>query len=85
MKEGVDEARPEAIPRRAWIILGILGSVGLVTTYGETMIIPAIPDLIHEFDINWNINWNHNSFVSRRNVNWASNFRNVHGAISVQC
>ncbi|MGB8153834.1 MAG: hypothetical protein WCF97_07950, partial [Nitrososphaeraceae archaeon] len=35
--------------------------------------------------IQWNINWNHNSFVSRRNVNWASNFRNVHGAISVQC
>src|SRR6478735_8579739 len=50
MKEGVDEERPEAIPRRAWIILGILGLVGLVTTYGETMIIPAIPDLIHEFD-----------------------------------
>src|SRR6476619_2161754 len=55
MKEGVDEARPEAIPRRAWIILGILGSVGLVTTYGETMIIPAIPDLIHEFDISYSL------------------------------
>ena len=55
MKEGVNEARPEAIPRRAWIILGILGSVGLVTTYGETMIIPAIPDLIHEFDISYSL------------------------------
>ena len=55
MKEGVDEKRPEAIPRRAWIILGILGSVGLVTTYGETMIIPAIPDLIHEFDISYSL------------------------------
>lgn len=55
MKEGVDEERPEAIPRRAWIILGILGSVGLVTTYGETMIIPAIPDLIHEFDISYSL------------------------------
>src|SRR6476660_5645246 len=55
MKEGVDEARPEAIPRKAWIILGILGSVGLVTTYGETMIIPAIPDLIHEFDISYSL------------------------------
>jgi hypothetical protein len=30
MKEGVDEERPEAIPRRAWIILGILGSVVLL-------------------------------------------------------
>ena len=55
MKEGVNEARPETIPRRAWIILGILGSVGLVTTYGETMIIPAIPDLIHEFDISYSL------------------------------
>jgi MFS family permease len=55
MKEGVDEERPEVIPRRAWIILGILGSVGLVTTYGETMIIPAIPDLIHEFDISYSL------------------------------
>ena len=55
MKEGVDEERPEAIPRRAWIILGILCSVGLVTTYGETMIIPAIPDLIHEFDISYSL------------------------------
>jgi MFS family permease len=55
MKEGVDEELPEAIPRRAWIILGILGSVGLVTTYGETMIIPAIPDLIHEFDISYSL------------------------------
>ena len=55
MKEGVDEERPEAIPRGAWIILGILGSVGLVTTYGETMIIPAIPDLIHEFDISYSL------------------------------
>lgn len=55
MKEGVNEERPEAIPRRAWIILGILGSVGLVTTYGETMIIPAIPDLIHEFDISYSL------------------------------
>ena len=55
MKEGVDEERPEAIPRRAWIILGILGSVGLVTTYGETMIIPAIPDLTHEFDISYSL------------------------------
>ena len=55
MKKGVDEERPEVIPKRAWIILGILDSVGLVTTYGETMIIPAIPDLIHEFDISYSL------------------------------
>jgi len=55
MKEGVDEERPEPIPRRAWIILGILGSVGLVTTYGETMIIPALPDLIQEFEISYSL------------------------------
>ena len=55
MKEGVDEERPEPIPRRAWIILGILGSVGFVTTYGETMIIPALPDLIQEFNISYSL------------------------------
>src|SRR6476661_3405762 len=55
MNEGVDEERPEPIPRRAWIILGILGSVGLVTTYGETMIIPALPDLIQEFEISYSL------------------------------
>lgn len=55
MKGGANEEQPETIPRRAWIILGILGSVGLVTTYGETMIIPAIPDLINEFDISYSL------------------------------
>ncbi len=55
MNDEANGEQPETIPRRAWIILAILGSVGLVTTYGETMIIPAIPDLINEFHISYSI------------------------------
>jgi MFS family permease len=42
---------PQKIPRTAWITLGILGSTLLITMYGETMLLPAIPDIIKEFDI----------------------------------
>ncbi|HET7644274.1 MAG TPA: MFS transporter [Nitrososphaeraceae archaeon] len=38
----------------AWITLVILSLIGLVIVYGETMIIPAIPDLIQEFNIPYN-------------------------------
>jgi MFS family permease len=38
----------------AWITLGILGSPILITMYGETMLLPAIRDIIKEFDISYN-------------------------------
>ncbi|NOJ30425.1 MAG: MFS transporter [Nitrososphaeraceae archaeon] len=38
----------------AWITLAILSSLALITMYGETMIIPAIPDLISDFQIAYN-------------------------------
>ena len=38
----------------AWITLVILSLIGLVIVYGETMIIPAIPDLIQDFNIPYN-------------------------------
>ena|SRR3712207_3117753 len=41
------------IPHSAWIILGILGSSLLVTMYGETMLLPAIPNIISDFDISY--------------------------------
>ena len=50
-----DDKQLKPISKRAWMILFILSSVGLVTTYGETMIIPAIPNLINEFRISYSL------------------------------
>ena len=38
----------------AWKTLAILGSTILITMYGETMLLPAIPDIIREFNISYN-------------------------------
>jgi MFS family permease len=37
----------------AWITLAILGSTILITMYGETMLLPAIRDIITDFDISY--------------------------------
>ena len=42
------------ISRDAWITLAILSLIGLIIVYGETMIIPAIPDLVKDFNIPYN-------------------------------
>ena len=42
------------ISRDAWITLAILSLIGLIIVYGETMIIPAIPDLVKDFTIPYN-------------------------------
>ncbi|MGB0005001.1 MAG: MFS transporter, partial [Nitrososphaeraceae archaeon] len=42
-----------AISRSAWITLIVVSSVGLIPMYGETVIIPAIPDIIKEFGITY--------------------------------
>ena len=44
----------DKISKDAWITLAILSLIGLVIVYGETMIIPAIPDLIQDFNIPYN-------------------------------
>ena len=44
----------QKVPKRAWLSLAILGSALLITMYGETMLLPAIPDIIKEFDISYN-------------------------------
>lgn len=47
--------RPQTkIPRKAWVTLAILGLSLLITMYGETMLLPAIPDIIKEFNISYN-------------------------------
>ena len=40
--------------KEAWIALAILSCLALITMYGETMLIPAIPDLINDFEISYN-------------------------------
>ena len=44
---------PATISRSAWITLVVISSVGLIPMYGETVIIPAIPDFIKEFGITY--------------------------------
>ena len=43
------------IPANAWIVLAILGSITTMTIYAETMVIPAIPNLIKEFHISYSM------------------------------
>ncbi len=38
----------------AWFALAILSCLALITMYGETMLIPAIPYLINDFEISYN-------------------------------
>ena len=44
----------QKVPKKAWISLAILGSALLIAMYGETMLLPAIPDIIKEFNISYN-------------------------------
>ena len=44
----------QKVPRKAWMSLAILGSALLIAMYGETMLLPAIPDIIQEFNISYN-------------------------------
>ena len=46
------------ISKDAWNTLLILSLIGLIIVYSETMLIPAIPDLINDFGIKYNtISW----------------------------
>jgi MFS family permease len=46
--------KQSSINRSAWITLVILSCLGLITMYGETMVLPAIPDFIRDFNISYN-------------------------------
>jgi len=43
----------KAHSQSAWVSLGILGSTLLIIMYSQTMLIPAIPDIIKEFNISY--------------------------------
>ena len=44
----------QKVTKKAWMSLAILGSALLIAMYGETMLLPAIPDIIKEFNISYN-------------------------------
>src|SRR2546428_5356737 len=41
------------IPREAWKVVAILSSIATMVMYGETMLVPAIPTLIKDFNITY--------------------------------
>src|SRR5579863_9851126 len=42
------------VPSSAWLSLAIICGLALATMYGETMVLPAIPDFIKDFGISYN-------------------------------
>ena len=50
----ISSDKKNKISTYAWMTLVILGSTILLTMYGETMLLPAIPDIITEFNISYN-------------------------------
>jgi len=43
------------IPASAWKVLVILGSITTMTMYAETMLIPAIPDIVRDFHASYSL------------------------------
>ena len=43
------------IPMSAWKVLAVLSSLATMVMYAETMLIPALPDLINEFSVSYSI------------------------------
>jgi len=57
---GIFENSPEGqpttkIPLSSWKVLAILSSLATMVMYAETMLIPALPDIIHEFSVPYNM------------------------------
>ena len=46
-------ANPVKVPASAWKVLAVLSSIATMVMYAETMLIPAIPDLIREFNVSY--------------------------------
>ena len=60
MKENQDDSKPKendpvvSVSSSAWLSLAVICGLALVTMYGETMVLPAIPDFIKDFSISYN-------------------------------
>ncbi|HYX57083.1 MAG TPA: MFS transporter [Nitrososphaeraceae archaeon] len=50
-----DTSSSEKIPSYAWKVLAILSCIATMVMYAETMLIPAIPDLIKEFHVSYSM------------------------------
>jgi MFS family permease len=46
---------PTKIPSSAWRVLAVLSSLATMVMYAETMLIPALPDLINEFNVSYSM------------------------------
>jgi MFS family permease len=53
--EKVKAAHHVKIPSSAWKVLAVLASLATMAMYAETMLIPAIPDLIRDFDVSYSM------------------------------
>jgi len=54
----------EKIDRSAWLVVGTLSCLGLITMYAETMVLPAIPAFIEDFGISYNTSsWILSSYI----------------------
>ncbi len=49
------KGQPTKIPASAWKVLAVLSSLATMVMYAETMLIPALPDLIDEFNVSYSI------------------------------
>jgi MFS family permease len=47
------KGQPTRIPASAWKVLAVLSSLATMVMYAETMLIPALPDLIDEFNVSY--------------------------------
>ena len=59
MKDNQDDSKPNenqvnTVSSHAWLSLGVICGLALMTMYGETMVLPAIPDFIRDFSISYN-------------------------------
>lgn len=48
-----EKSQPDTVSSSAWIALAIMSGLALTTMYGETMVLPAIPDFIKDFGITY--------------------------------
>jgi len=51
--ESEEDNKGAAINRQAWFTLGILSSTLLIVFFSETMLLPAIPEIMHDFNISY--------------------------------
>jgi MFS family permease len=54
-EDNAEGQRTTKIPVSAWRVLAVLSSLATMVMYAETMLIPALPDLINEFSLSYSM------------------------------